>query len=81
MWSEWTATVPVSWINMQNGTFKWPPKSENATVKSRKASQPQKTWEQISYKKLLGPYRKSFIILVYKNIVKLYVIDFIYINY
>lgn len=55
-WAEWCATVPASWLILKSQVFKWPPKSKNPTMESKKESKPQENWTTIPYTKLLGPF-------------------------
>lgn len=55
-WEEWCTTIPACWLILKTQVFRWPPKSKNPTVESKKGTEPQKSWKTIKYTKLLGPF-------------------------
>lgn len=56
---NWCSVVPESWININTKFCMWPSRGINASKAIRKALSPLPSWENISYKYLLGPYGKN----------------------
>lgn len=60
LWDEWSATIPASWLILRTKEFKWPPKEKNPSVESKKKTTPSNDWDNIHYKKYLGPFGKYY---------------------
>lgn len=61
---DWCATVPACWLNLNIHRVQWPPKTSNATMECKKATNPKDNWATIKYTRVLGPYSKFSVMFI-----------------